>query len=75
MSQVEYFMSSSDGPSLARDSGVIEAVSTLLGQSQSTRVKQLCGAVISVVGQLGIENSSEMDWTIACAPLIAMLLV
>ncbi|KAA6370763.1 MAG: hypothetical protein EZS28_033711 [Streblomastix strix] len=35
---------------------------------------QLCGAVISVVGQLGVENSGEIDWTIACAPLIAMLL-
>ncbi|KAA6368877.1 MAG: hypothetical protein EZS28_035596, partial [Streblomastix strix] len=67
-------VSASDSPSVARDSGVIEAASTLLGQSQSTRVKQLCGAVISVVGQLGVENSGEMDWTIACAPLIAMLL-
>ncbi|KAA6383818.1 MAG: hypothetical protein EZS28_020656 [Streblomastix strix] len=67
-------VSASDGPSVARDSGVIEAASTLLGQNQSTRVKQLCGAVISVVGQLGVENSDEMDWTIACAPLIAMLL-
>ncbi|KAA6378845.1 MAG: hypothetical protein EZS28_025628 [Streblomastix strix] len=67
-------VSASDSQSLARDSGVIEAASILLGQSQSTRVKQLCGAVISVVGQLGIENSGEMDWTIACAPLIAMLL-
>ncbi|KAA6381976.1 MAG: hypothetical protein EZS28_022498 [Streblomastix strix] len=67
-------VSASDGPSVARDSGVIEAASTLLGQSQSTRVKQLCGVVISVVGQLGIENSGKIDWTIACAPLIAMLL-
>ncbi|KAA6389971.1 MAG: hypothetical protein EZS28_014502 [Streblomastix strix] len=67
-------VSASDGPNVARDSGVIEAASTLLDQSQSTRVKQLCGVVISVIGQLGIENSGEMDWTIACAPLIAMLL-
>ncbi|KAA6378522.1 MAG: hypothetical protein EZS28_025950 [Streblomastix strix] len=71
MSQVEY---SSDGPSVARESGVIEAASILLGQSQSIRVKQLCGIVISVIGQLGVENSGEMDWAIACAPLIAMLL-
>ncbi|KAA6379436.1 MAG: hypothetical protein EZS28_025036 [Streblomastix strix] len=67
-------VSASDSPNLARDSGVIEAASTLLGQTQSTRVKQLCGAVISVIGQLGVENSGEMDWTIICAPLIAMLL-
>ncbi|KAA6376740.1 MAG: hypothetical protein EZS28_027733 [Streblomastix strix] len=67
-------VSASDCPSMARDSGVIEAASTLLVQSQSIRVKQLCCAVISVVGQLGIENSGEIDWTIACAPLIAMLL-
>ncbi|KAA6365017.1 MAG: hypothetical protein EZS28_039456, partial [Streblomastix strix] len=33
--------SDSDSPNVARDSGVIEAASTLLGQSQSTRVKGL----------------------------------
>ncbi|KAA6399980.1 MAG: hypothetical protein EZS28_004489 [Streblomastix strix] len=67
-------VSASDSPSVARESGVIEAASTLLGQSQSVRVQQLCGAVISVVGQLRVENSGEFDWMIISSPLIAMLL-
>ncbi|KAA6381624.1 MAG: hypothetical protein EZS28_022849 [Streblomastix strix] len=53
---------------------IILAVSALDNPILARDSGQLCGAVISVVGQLGVENSGEMDWTIACAPLIAMLL-
>ncbi|KAA6335704.1 MAG: hypothetical protein EZS28_052940, partial [Streblomastix strix] len=60
-----------DSPDVARDSGVIEIVSSLLGSSLNAR--QLCGALISVVGQLGLGKYNEFDWIGVCAPLTIML--
>ncbi|KAA6401528.1 MAG: hypothetical protein EZS28_002952, partial [Streblomastix strix] len=70
---ITYSVNSQEGPGVVRENGAVEVVSTLLAQSQSIRVKQLCGAVVGVVLQLSALSGNDIDWTSVCAPLAAML--
>ncbi|KAA6392667.1 MAG: hypothetical protein EZS28_011805 [Streblomastix strix] len=65
-------ISTLDQPMVARDSGAIEIASFLIGQTQNMRLKQLCGAVITLIGQAGAEED-EIDWACVCSPLVTML--
>ncbi|KAA6378824.1 MAG: hypothetical protein EZS28_025649 [Streblomastix strix] len=63
----------SGGPSLARDSGVIEAACTLLNQSQSTQIKQLCGVVCASLIAMLLKNNERKKLAIESGVIDALL--
>ncbi|KAA6398127.1 MAG: hypothetical protein EZS28_006347 [Streblomastix strix] len=66
-------VSTFDRADIMQERGIIETASSLLVKSKNSKIKQLCGAIISLVGWLGIQNTIEIDWASVCYPLTQML--
>ncbi|KAA6381639.1 MAG: hypothetical protein EZS28_022834 [Streblomastix strix] len=70
---IRFSVSQSDWHEIATTCGIVESVSELMFLTEVPRIRTLCGVVIQLIQQRGIESEENIDWKFLLQHLIQIL--